>query len=509
MSRHFFKATAVVSFLTLFSRILGFVRDMMIARIFGADSGTDAFFVAFKIPNFFRRLFAEGAFAQAFVPVLIDFGRQNRQAAMQDFIDRAGGTLAMLLILVSIMGMAAAPILIMVFAPGFLQEEKQFELSVQLLRITMPYLFFIVSVAFAGSILNAQGRFAVPAITPVLLNVCMIAAAVWLAPMMAEPIVALAWGVLVAGIVQLLFQFPALLHLRRVPRLRLGLADSRVMRTLKMMGPAVFAVSVTQVNLLLDTFMASFLESGSVSWLYYSERLVEFPLGISGVALATVILPKLSSEHAREDAGAFSKALDTGLKTVLLLGVPASAGLIVLAEPVLFALFQYDEFTPADVGNAGRSLVAYASGLLGFMLVKVLATGFSARKDLTTPVRLGVYALLANLLLNMLLILPLAHAGLALATSLAAFVNAGLLLGKLLQDRVYRPGPGWLGFIWKVALASVAMAVTLYGVVDPSSWLAWRPSDRVVNLILSIVLGGAVYLAMLGLMGLKPRYLME
>ena len=507
MSRQFFKSTAVVSGLTLVSRILGFIRDMLIARIFGADSGTDAFFIVFKIPNFFRRLFAEGAFAQAFVPALIDYERQGCKPALQDFIDRTGGTLAALLMLASIIGMLAAPILIVVFAPGFLREGAQFELSVQMLRITMPYLFFIASVAFAGSILNAHGRFAVPAVTPVLLNICMIVAAVWIAPLLAEPILALAWGVLVAGIVQLLFQFPALKRLGLVPRLQLGFSDPAVMRTLKMMGPAVFAVSVTQVNLLLDTFMASFLKTGSVSWLYYSDRLVEFPLGILGVALATVILPKLSRDHVAEDAAAFSRALDWGLRWALLLGMPASVGLILLAEPVLFALFQYGEFTADDVGLAGRSLMGYASGLMGFVLIKVLATGFSARKDLATPVRFGVYALFANMILNMVLILPLAHAGLALATSLAAFINAGLLLLKLVKDRVYRPGPGWSVFALRVGLANAVMALALYGLVEPSNWQAWHFADRVIYLALSIALGGAVYLAILGLMGLKPRHL--
>jgi putative peptidoglycan lipid II flippase len=507
VSRQFFKSTAVVSGLTLVSRILGFIRDMLIARIFGADSGTDAFFIVFKIPNFFRRLFAEGAFAQAFVPALIDYERQGCKPALQDFIDRAGGTLAALLMLASIIGMLAAPILIVVFAPGFLREGAQFELSVQMLRITMPYLFFIASVAFAGSILNAHGRFAVPAVTPVLLNICMIVAAVWIAPLLAEPILALAWGVLVAGIVQLLFQFPALKRLGLVPRLQLGLSDPAVMRTLKMMGPAVFAVSVTQVNLLLDTFMASFLKTGSISWLYYSDRLVEFPLGILGVALATVILPKLSRDHVAEDAAAFSRALDWGLRWVLLLGMPASVGLALLAEPVLFALFQYGEFTAVDVGLAGRSLMGYASGLMGFMLIKVLATGFSARKDLATPVRFGVYSLFANMILNMVLILPLAHAGLALATSLAAFINAGLLLLKLVKDQVYRPGPGWPVFALRIGLANVVMALTLHGLVKPSNWQGWHSADRVIYLALSIALGGAVYLAMLGLMGLKPRHL--
>ena len=480
---------------------------MLIARVFGVDSGTDAFFIVFKIPNFFRRLFAEGAFAQAFIPVLISYERQGCRLALQHFIDRVGGTLAVLLMLVTIIGIVAAPVLIMVFAPGFLREGRQFELSVQMLRIVMPYLFFITSVAFAGSILNAHGRFAVPAVTPVLLNIGMIIAMVRVAPLLAEPILALAWGVLAAGVMQLLVQFPALRRLGLVPRLRLGFNDPCIMRVLRRMGPAVFAVSITQINLLLDSFMASFLEPGSISWLYYSDRLVEFPLGILGVALATVILPKLSRDEADANAESFSRALDWGLRWVLLLGLPATVGLVSLAEPVLFALFQYGEFTATDVGLAGRSLMAYASGLVGFMLIKVLVTGFSARKDLATPVRLGVYALIANMLLNILLIWPLAHAGLALATSLSAFVNAGLLLLKLVNDQVYRPSQGWPVFALKIVMANAVMLLVLYGFTESSSWRTWHSTDRAMNLTLSIGLGGVVYIAMLGLVGLKPRHL--
>lgn len=507
VGRQFFKSTLVVGGMTLVSRILGFIRDMLIARMFGADSGTDAFFIVFKIPNFFRRLFAEGAFAQAFVPALVDYERQACKPALQDFINRAGGTLALLVMLASVIGMVVAPILIIVFAPGFLRAGESFDLSVQMLRITMPYLFFITSVAFAGSILNAHGRFAVPAVTPVLLNICMIIAAVWVSPLLAEPVMALAWGVLAAGVAQLSLQFPALMRLGLLPRLQPGFNDPNVIRTLKMMGPAVFAVSVTQVNLLLDAFMASFLETGSISWLYYSDRLVEFPLGILGVALATVILPRLSRDHAAEDATAFSGVLDWSLRWALLLGVPATAGLVALAKPVLFTLFQYDEFTSVDVDQASRSVMAYALGLMGYMLIKVLATGFSARRDLATPVRFGVYALFANMTLNMLLIFPLAHAGLALATSLAAFVNAGLLLTALIKDRLYRPNKGWLWFVLRVALASAVMVLVLDVFATPAAptWIAWDFSDRALNLGAAIALGCFVYAVVLLLTGFKLR----
>jgi putative peptidoglycan lipid II flippase len=312
LSRQLFKSTAIVGSMTLTSRLLGFVRDMLIARLFGVDLATDAFFVAFKIPNFLRRLFTEGAFAQAFVPVLADCKAHGSQAALKQFVDRTAGTLTLVLMLITILGMIVAPVLITLFAPGFIWKGTQYELAVQMLRITFPYLFFISSVAFAGGILNAHGKFAIPALTPALLNISMIAAAIWLAPLMAEPVVALAWGVFIAGIVQVLFQIPALMQLGLVPRLRLDFNDADVKRMMGLMLPAILAVSVTQINLLLDTLMASFLPAGSVSWLYYSDRLVEFPLGIFGIALATVILPSLSRNHAAQDAKAFSNSLDWG-----------------------------------------------------------------------------------------------------------------------------------------------------------------------------------------------------
>ncbi len=507
MSRKLFKSTVIVSSMTMISRILGFIRDMMFARIFGADSGTDAFFVAFKIPNFLRRLFAEGAFAQAFVPVLSDYKEQGGKAALRYFIDRTAGTLALILMLTTIIGMLAAPYLIMLFAPGFSWEGEQYELAVQMLRITFPYLFFISSVAFAGGILNSYGKFAVPAFTPVFLNICLISAAIWLAPLMPQPIVALAWGVFIAGAVQLVFQFPALRRLGLVPRLRFGFNDAGVRRILKLMVPALFGVSITQINLLLDTLIASFLTTGSVSWLYYSDRLVEFPLGLFGIALATVILPSLSKNHAAEDTEAFSKSLDWGLKLVVLIGVPSSLGLMMLAEPMVSTLFQYNEFTAYDVSMAGRSLMAYSVGLLGFILVKVLVPGFTSRKDMKTPVRFGIYAMIANMLLNIALVFPLAHAGLALATSLGAFLNASLLLFALLKSGVYQPSPGWRIFILRIILASSAMSSLIYHFVDTSLWLDWRMLDRAFNLAMWIALAATLYAVVLLVSGLRLRHL--
>ena len=491
----------------MISRMLGFVRDMMFARIFGADSGTDAFFVAFKIPNFLRRLFAEGAFAQAFVPVLSDYKEQGGKAALQHFIDRTAGTLALVLMLTTIAGMLAAPYLIMAFAPGFAWEGEQYDLTVQMLRITFPYLFFISSVAFAGGILNTYGKFAVPAFTPVFLNICLISAAIWLAPLMPQPIVALAWGVFIAGAVQLAFQFPALRRLGLVPRLRFGFNDPGVKHIMKLMIPALFGVSVTQINLLLDTLLASFLATGSISWLYYSDRLVEFPLGIFGIALATVILPSLSKNHAVEDTESFSKSLDWGLKLVVLVGAPASIGLIMLAEPMVSTLFQYNQFSVYDVAMTGRSLMAYSLGLLGFILVKVLVPGFTSRKDMKTPVRFGIYAVVANMLLNIALVFPLAHAGLALATSLAAFFNASLLLFTLLKTKVYQPSAGWRIFILRIILGCSAMAALIYHCVDISLWQNWRLLDRAWNLAMWIGIAASLYAVVLLVSGLRLRHL--
>jgi len=506
LSRQLFKSTMVVGSMTLISRILGFVRDMLIARIFGVDVATDAFFVAFKIPNFLRRLFAEGAFAHAFVPVLADYKEQGGKAALKLFIDKTAGTLALLLMLATLAGIVTAPLLILLLAPGFAWQGSQHELAVQMLQITFPYLLFIALVAFAGAILNAHGKFAVPALTPVFLNICMIAAAIWLAPLMNEPVMALAWGVFAAGVVQVLFQIPSLLRLGLMPRLRLGFNDSGVRRIINLMLPAIFSVSVTQINLLLDTLIASFLTVGSVSWLYYSDRLVEFPLGILGLALGTVILPNLAKNHASDDASAFSNTLDWGLRLVILVGMPATIGLLLLAEPMLSTLFQYNEFSISDVHLAGQSLKAYSIGLLGFILIKVLAPGFTARQDMHTPVRYGIYAMIASLALNIVLVFPLAHAGLALATSLGAFFNAALLLRKLLKKNVYQPASGWLPFFIRVLLASAAMSLSLYYLVDARWWNAWSAGERVINLLKWIGIGMAIYTATLLLAGLRLRH---
>jgi putative peptidoglycan lipid II flippase len=484
------------------------VRDVVLARVFGADAGTDAFFVAFKIPNFMRRLFAEGAFSLAFVPVLSEYKERRSLPELKRFVDDVAGTLGAVLLAVTTVGVLAAPWLILVFAPGFAADPAKQQLAADMLRLTFPYLLFISLTAFAGGILNTYERFGVPAFTPVLLNLALIACALWLAPRMERPITALAWGVFIAGLAQLAFQLPFLARLRLLPRPRLNTRDEGVRRIIRLMVPALFGVSVTQLNLLLDTLLASFLVSGSISWLYYSDRLMEFPLGLLGVALGTVILPNLSKKHANRSAAAFSRTLDWALRWVLLLGLPAAVGLLVLAGPMLATLFYSGSgaFNAEDVAMATRSLMAYALGLVAFMGIKVLAPGFYARQDTRTPVKIAVIAMGVNMVLNIALMFPLRHAGLALATTLAACLNAGLLLRGLLREGVYRPAPGWPGLLARGLLASGAMGAALFGLCgDTADWLRLGAWERVGSLALCIGAGALLYVLTLFLLGIRFR----
>lgn len=495
---------------TFLSRVLGFVRDLVVARLFGADAGTDAFFVAFKIPNFMRRLFAEGAFSAAFVPVLNEYKTRRGLPELKRLLDDVTGTLGVILLVVTLLGIIGAPLLILVFAPGFAGQADQQALATEMLRLTFPYLLFISLTALAGGILNTYDRFGVPAFTPVLLNVCIIACALFLAPAMDRPIVALAWGVFFAGIAQLAFQLPFLARLGLLPRPRFNPGDEGVRRIVRLMGPALFGVSVTQISLLLDTLLASFLITGSISWLYYSDRLMEFPLGILGVALGTVILPKLSRKHAQRSAESFTRTLDWALRWVLLLGTPAAVGLLALAGPLMATLFYSEEFAAGDVHMAARSLIAYGLGLVAFMAIKVLAPGYYARQDMRTPVRSAVIALAVNLVLNLALVFPLGHAGLALATSIAAFVNATLLLRGLLREGIYRPASGWPLLLARGLGASLLMGVILlWGKGETGTWLALGTGERVLRLLGWIAAGGAVYAVALVAFGVRPRHFLE
>ncbi len=492
---------------TFLSRILGFARDLVFAHMFGSNAATDAFFVAFKIPNFLRRLFAEGAFSVAFVPVLTEYRTTRPFEELKAFVDRVAGTLGASLLGVTLLGVAGAPVLISLFAPGFIIKSGEFDLAVEMLRLTFPYLFFISLVAFAGGILNAHDRFGVPAFTPVLLNISLIGCALWLSPVMEEPIMALAWGVLIAGIVQLVFQMPFLRRLRLLPWPRVAPGDEGVRRILKLMLPAMFGVSVGQINLLLDTLIASFLTAGSISWLYYSDRLMEFPLGILGVALGTVILPSLSRNHAEASPEAFSGTIDWALRWVLLLGLPAALGLLVLAGPMIATLFLSDVFTAGDVAMSARSLMAYSLGLIGFILIKVLAPGFYARQDTRRPVRIAVIAMVANMALNLALVFPLAHAGLALATTLSAYLNAFLLFRTLRREGLYLPRRGWPLLILRGVFACGVMAgLLLWGTGDLEAWLAMGTWERIWRLTAWICAGGAAYFAVLFALGVRMRH---
>lgn len=496
--------------MTLISRILGFARDVVIARLFGATSGADAFFVAFRIPNFWRRLFAEGSFSQAFVPILTEYKTQRSHEEVQELADRVTGTLGVVLFGMTLIGVVASPLVVMLFAPGFLDEPDRYGMTVEMLRITFPYLLFVSLAALASGVLNTYGHFGVPAFTPVFLNIAMIVAAIWLAPHLENPVTALAWGVFFGGLIQLAFQLPFLKKIRLLPRPRWGWKDSGVRRIVKLMVPALFGVSVTQINLLFDTLIASFLVAGSVSWLYYSDRLVEFPLGVFGIALATVILPSLSQKYTEAASGEFSRTLDWALRWVVLIGTPATLGLLLLAGPLLITLFQYGAFTAHDAEMSTRSLMAFSFGLTAYISIKVLAPAFYARQDMRTPVRIGIIAVLSNMVLNAALVFPLQHAGLALATALAAFINAGLLYRALRRQNVYQPQAGWGKFGLRVLAANAVMALLLWiGVGEISTWLQWHAVTRAPYLMLLIVSAALVYLMSLHLAGVNLKALFK
>ncbi|MCV6589172.1 MAG: murein biosynthesis integral membrane protein MurJ [Marinobacterium sp.] len=510
--RSLLRSSGVVGIMTMLSRVLGLLRDVVFASYFGASGSADAFFVAFKIPNFLRRLFAEGAFSQAFVPVLSEYRTQRSHTDVQQLVNRVAGSLGSILILITVVAVVAAPVLTAIFAPGFYMAAEdggeKYALATDMLRITFPYLLLISMTAFAGAILNSYEQFAIPAFTPVLLNVCLIGAAVFISPLFEQPIMALAWGVMIAGGVQLLFQLPFLLRLKLLPVPMLGFQDEGVRRIMKLMLPALFGVSVVQINLLLDTVLASFLQTGSVSWLYFSDRLAELPLGVFGIAIATVILPSLSRKHAEQSGEHFAHTLDWAVRMVLLIGLPAAVALFLLAEPMLATLFHYGSMADRDVYMAAQSLRAYSCGLLAFMLIKVLATGYFSRQDTKTPVKIGIQAAVANMVFNLLLIGPFAHVGLAAATALSAFLNAGLLLYGLLQLGVFRWQSGWGAMLLRILAANVAMAMLLITLLaDTTQWLHWGLTERALQMAILVGAGMAVYLLVLIALGLRPRHL--
>lgn len=497
------KSTSTVALLTFLSRMLGFVRDIIFATIFGASPAFDAFIIAFKIPNFFRRLFGEGAFSQAFVPVLSDYATKNDLQDTQLFINRIAGTLSVVLLGVVVVGEIIAPGVVLIFAPGFSHDPHRLKMATTMLHYTLPYLMLISLVAFSAAILNTFHRFAIAAFTPVLLNVCLILAAWLLSHHMQVPIYALAIGVLIAGCVQLFFQFPFLRRAKLLPRLHMGFKDPGVRQVLKLMVPALFGVSVAQISLLVDNFFASFLPQGSISWLYYSDRLTYLPLGVIGVALATVVLPKLSRAYSEKNTATFSAVLSWGIRVACLFGLPAAVGLLVLSGPLLATLIHHGAFNVHDVLMTQRSLIAFAIGLPGFMLVKLLASSYYAQKNMKGPVKIAVLALLVNVGLNFLLIHPLAHAGLALSSSVAGMVNASLLI-LFARDHIKSTHK----FLYtRLMLATALMLLILYYAAGTThTWLMWGELHRIGYLLCLLVVGIGVYFLALWSLGLRRHH---
>jgi putative peptidoglycan lipid II flippase len=495
--------------MTMLSRVLGLIRDVVLANLLGATLMADVFLFAQKIPNFLRRLFAEGAFAQAFVPVLKDIQHHQSRELLLIFINRMAGTLGAIVLVVTILGVIGSKLLVGTFGFGFLDQPVKFELANQLLKITFPYLFFITLAGFCGALLNSVQRFAVPAFAPVLLNLSIIAAALFVAPQMEQPSRALAWSIFIAGVMQLFIHIPFLWREGLLPKPSWGWQDKGVKRVVKLMIPALFGVSVAQINLLIDTMLATSLVTGSISWLYYSDRLLEFPLGVFGIAIATVVLPSLSQQVAESSEAAYQKTLNWALQMVLLIGVPAAIGLALMAEPMMLTIFQHGSFTELDAYRAGLSLMAYSLGLPFFMLIKILATAFYARQDTRTPVKIGIIAMVTNIFLNLALYKPLGHVGLALATSLSAMLNAGLLYQQLRKKNYFEPGSGWLLFWSQTVAASCALTGVVW-YLNPSISL-WQAEDLWFRISqLALVIGASVlaYVLILVIMGVRKDNLM-
>lgn len=500
------RSLATISGLTLVSRVLAFARDVLIARVFGAGMATDAFFVAFKLPNLLRRLFAEGAFSQAFVPIFGEYRNRRGHEETRLLVDHVATMLALILFVVTLIGIVAAPILVYISAPGFVQDTEKFDLTVQLLRFTSPYIFFISLVAVAAAILNTYNKFWVPAFAPVLLNICFIGGALWLAPYCNPPIMALAWSVFVAGIVQLAFQVPFLKKIDMLPSFRFNWKDEGMRRVLRQMGPAIFGVSIAQISLIINTIFASFLVAGSVSWLYYADRLMEFPAGVLGAALGTILLPSLSKCHAGKDTVEYSRLLDWGLRLTFMLAVPSALALGMIAVPLLSTFFQRGAFVANDVLMTSHALVGYSIGLIGMILVKILAPGFYARQDIKTPVKIGIVTLIATQAMNAVFIGWIAHAGLALSIGLGACLNSAILFYFLRKKGIYQPEPGWAMYFSKVAVAVLALALTLwFGMGTQESWLTGSGWTRIGRLAGLVTGGVVVYFAVLAALGFRPK----
>ena len=514
MSKRLLKSGLIVSSMTLISRLLGLVRDIVIAQLMGAGAAADLFFFANKIPNFLRRLFDEGAFAQAFVPVLTEYEKTKPRDEVKSLIAAVSGTLGSIVTIITLFGILGSSVITALFGFGWFlewwnggEQAYKFELASYLLKITFPYLWFITFTALSGAILNTLGKFAVAAFTPVFLNIAIISCALFVSPHLAQPEVGLAIGVLIGGAIQFFFQIPFLRKEKLLVKPTWNWSHPGVVKIRTLMIPALFGVSVGQINLLLDTFIASFLQTGSISWLYYSDRLLEFPLGLFGIAIATVILPSLSSSHVTQSNDTFAKTLDWGIRMVCFLGLPAMCGLIVLAQPMLRVLFMRGEFSIQDVSMAAMSLWAYATGLLSFMLVKVLAPGYYSRQDTKTPVKYGIIAMLSNMLLNIVFAIPYGYVGLAIATAISATLNAFLLWFGLYSGGVYKVQKESASVLLRIILSALVMAVVLV-VFNPtlSEWGDFSLFTAVLKLFMLISSGAAVYFVVLFVLGLRFRH---
>lgn len=503
----------VFSSLTMVSRALGYARDAVIFIVFGAGGITDAFLVAFRLPNFLRRLFAEGAFSQSFVPVLSDVKTREGRTQAREVIALVAGPLLVALGVITLIGVLVAPWLIVAFAPGFAGDAR-FDTAGDLLRITFPYILFISATALCSGALNTFGRFAVPALTPTLLNLSLIGAALWLAPRFDEPITALAWGVFVAGMAQLGVQLLALRRLGLLPRPRINLRHPAVRRVARLLWPAMLGSSVIQVNLLVDTIIASLLADGSISWLYLSDRFVELPVGLFAIALSVVLLPRLSQHYAAGDHGGFNRALSWGGGGVVLLALPCFAGLVILSEAILMTLMQYREFTDFDTRMASASLVAYTVGLPAFMLVKVLNAGLFSRQDTRLPTRIALVAMVANLVMNIAFVgvwrlsgWSAEHAALALATCFSAWLQCALLY-RAVQRNGYALPAELRRIARQCLIATVVMAVLLLALTpDAGAWRAWSAVERGAALAGLVFAGAAAYAAVLYACGFRKHTL--
>ncbi len=507
MASHLLKKGIVVSAMTLISRVLGLLREVLVANVLGAGLAADVFLMVQKIPNFLRRLFAEGAFSQAFIPVLAEYHTKESRDKVLELLNRVSGTLGVIVLVVTVLAMLGSPLVMTLYTPEWRDQPEKFALATELLRITFPYLFFITLTGLAGSVLNSVGRFAVPAVTPTLLSICLIGGALIASDGADDQARTMAWAIFAAGLLQLLVQLPFLWREGLLPRPRWGWSDPGVQKILKLMLPAMFGVSAGQLGLMLDGIFLSHLETGSVSWLYFADRLMEFPLGLFGIATATVVLPSLSRYAAANDDAQFNKTMDWGLRFQMLIGLPAAAGLIVLADGLVFTVFQHGKFSAADAMRTSTALIAYTVGLLSFMFVKVLATGFYSKQDMRTPVRIGMITLAVNIVGNFILMWPFGAIGLALSSSISGTVNAALLFMMLRRKGLFSPEKGWWRWAAQLGGATLVMVLAVYSLSpNTDQWAAAAMLTRVSWTVGLVAVGGISYVVALLVLGVRMRH---